>query len=101
MKAVEQAIDGDHRAREWLTPWVVGKIPDQLEVTDNSQPQIIHIEIEHIGKPQLDAPSNVIDVTPHKPRRTAWELAQAEQDRKAAMMAEQDKQRLLTEDEPT
>ncbi len=31
VKAAEQAIEGDDRARQWLTPWVLGAPPKAPE----------------------------------------------------------------------
>ena len=56
--ALTQAEEGDHRAREWLTPWILGKVADKVEVSyDADNPPKLVIEIEHVidKRRQLEA----------------------------------------------
>lgn len=41
--AAAQAMSGDDRARNFLSPWVIGKVPDVVEV-DHTTPLRIIIE---------------------------------------------------------
>jgi hypothetical protein len=48
--AVELAKKGDRNAREWLTPWIVGKQPDTiLHGADADNPMRMVIEVEYVG----------------------------------------------------
>jgi hypothetical protein len=56
MRAVNDAKNGDYVARTWLTPYVAGKVPDELTLHASHQIEIIYSDANS-ADPALPAPT--------------------------------------------
>jgi hypothetical protein len=54
-RAVEDAKTGDYVARQWLTPYVAGKVPDELNANVHTLIEIVYSDSNQ-ADPALPAP---------------------------------------------
>ena len=60
--AIEQAKQGDDRARAWLSPWIVGKVPD--EVRHSGSVGVTHRpDLSTLSDQELDALDHILGKT--------------------------------------